>query len=74
LREFLPTHETIRALAENAEVNSRITSIFSEWDPIIPNGSVLEGATNIELPWRGHFLILDRPDLLAAVAEAVSGE
>ena len=72
LREFDPTHETIRALAENADVNSRITSVFSEWDPIIPNGSVLEGATNIELPSRGHFLILDRPDLLATVAGVVS--
>ncbi|MCU1471228.1 MAG: alpha/beta hydrolase [Glaciihabitans sp.] len=74
LREFVPSHETIRALAENAEVNSRITSVFSEWDPIIPNGSVLEGARNIELPSRGHFLILDRPDLFATVAEAVSRE
>jgi triacylglycerol lipase len=72
LREFVPTHETIRTLAGNAEVNSRITSVFAEWDPIIPNGSVLEGATNIELPSRGHFRLLDRPDLLEIVA-AVAG-
>ncbi len=69
LREFEPTHETIVALAASAEVNSRITSIYSEWDPIIPNGSELAGATNIELPSRGHFRILDRPDLLDAIAE-----
>jgi hypothetical protein len=72
LREFVPTHETIRRLAENAEVNSRITSIYAQWDPIIPNGSVLEGATNIELPSRGHFRLLDRPDLLETVARSVA--
>ena len=64
---------TIRALARNAEVNSRITSIYAEWDPIIPNGSFLEGATNLELPSRGHFRLLDRPDLLDAVARSVDG-
>jgi triacylglycerol lipase len=74
LREFVPTHETIVTLAGNAEVNSRITSIFSSWDPIIPNGSVLEAATNIELPITGHFRILDRPDLLAAVERAIAVE
>ena len=72
LREFVPTHETIVSLASNAEVNARITSIYSSWDPIIPNGSVLEGAVNIELPVTGHFRILDRPDLLTAVEHAVS--
>jgi hypothetical protein len=72
LREFMPTHETIVTLARAAEVNHRITSIYSSWDPIIPNGSVLEGARNIELPVTGHFRILDRPDLLAAIESAVA--
>jgi pimeloyl-ACP methyl ester carboxylesterase len=74
LREFVPTNEAIRALARNTEVNSRITSVYAEWDPIIPNGSVLTGATNLELPSRGHFSILDRPDLLAAVARSIDGD
>jgi triacylglycerol lipase len=73
LREFVPTHATISALAANSDVNSRITSVFAEWDPIIPNGSVLEGATNIELPSRGHFRLLDRPDLLDIVGRVASG-
>jgi pimeloyl-ACP methyl ester carboxylesterase len=73
LREFVPSHSTILSLAAAAEVNTRITSIYSSWDPIIPNGSRLEGATNVELPTTGHFRILDRPDLLAAVAQAVAG-
>jgi triacylglycerol lipase len=72
LREFVPTHETIVTLASNAAVNRHITSIYSSWDPIIPNGSVLDGATNLELPVTGHFRILDRPDLLTAVERAVS--
>jgi triacylglycerol lipase len=72
LREFVPTHDTITALAASAEINARITSIYSEWDPIIPNGSVLDGATNIRLPVGGHFRILDRQDLLDAVGAAVA--
>jgi triacylglycerol lipase len=72
LREFVPTHNTIVTLAGNAEVNARIISIYSSWDPIIPNGSVLDGAVNIELPVTGHFRILDRSDLLAEVERAVS--
>jgi hypothetical protein len=72
LREFVPTHDTIVTLARSAEVNQRITSIYSSWDPIIPNGSILDGATNLELPVAGHFRILDRPALLAAVAKAVA--
>jgi pimeloyl-ACP methyl ester carboxylesterase len=72
LREFLPTHETIVSLTSNADVNAHITSIYSSWDPIIPNGSVLAGAVNIELSVTGHFRILDRPDLLEAVTRAVT--
>ncbi|MCU1534161.1 MAG: putative hydrolase/acyltransferase [Glaciihabitans sp.] len=72
LREFVPTHDTIVTLAENAEINSRITSVYSAWDPIIPNGSALDGATNIELPVTGHFRILDRDDLLEVVRGAIS--
>jgi triacylglycerol lipase len=72
LREFVPTHATIVNLAGNAAVNARITSIYSSWDPIIPNGSFLDGATNLELPVTGHFRILDRADLLSAVERAVA--
>ena len=74
LREFVPTHDTIVSLAENAAVNARIISIFSEWDPIIPNGSALDGAVNIQLPVSGHFRILDREDLLDAVARATGDD
>src|ERR1700761_670782 len=42
LREFVPGHDSLVTLARSAEVNSRITSIYSVWDPTVPNGSVLE--------------------------------
>jgi hypothetical protein len=71
LREFVPTHETIVALAGGTDVNARILSIYSAWDPIIPNGSVLAGATNLELHDSGHFRILDTVDLLDAVTRSV---
>jgi pimeloyl-ACP methyl ester carboxylesterase len=71
LREFVPTHETIVTLARGVEVNRHITSIYSSWDPIIPNGSILDGATNVELPVTGHFRILDRPELMAIVERIV---
>jgi triacylglycerol esterase/lipase EstA (alpha/beta hydrolase family) len=71
LREFVPTHDTIVALAGGTDVNARILSIYSAWDPIIPNGSALAGATNLELPENGHFRILDTADLLDVVARSV---
>jgi hypothetical protein len=74
LREFVPTHDTIVSLSRNAEVNSRITSVFSSWDPVIPNGSRLDGATNIELPVTGHFRILDRDELFEVVRAATAGD
>lgn len=71
LRAFLPTDATIATLAENLEANSRITSIFSCFDPVIPEGSRLEAAENIELPLSGHFRPLGSRELLDAVRRAV---
>jgi triacylglycerol lipase len=72
LREFVPTHETIVTLSGRDDANHRITSIYSSWDPIVPNGSHLDSATNLEIPATGHFRILDRPDVLDAIACAVA--
>lgn len=70
LRAFSPRDVTIRLLVEEDSVNERITSIFASFDPHIPSGSYLAGATNIRLPLEGHFRPLGDPRLLAAVAEA----
>jgi len=73
LRAFSPTEVTLAMLAGRQDVNARITSIFGLFDPHIPEGSVLEGADNVELPVLGHFRILGDPTVIAAVAAAVDG-
>jgi len=71
LRAFLPTDPVIAGLAAERAVNERITSIYPSFDPHIPDGCVLEGARNIELPVVGHFRILLEPGVIDAVVEAV---
>jgi len=64
LRMFRPHDTTILALAREASVNARIVSVFGRFDPHIPGGSRLEGATNIELDTGGHFRVLADPRLI----------
>ncbi len=71
LRAFSPFDETLMTLAANLDANSRITSIYSRVDPLIPGGSTLQGARNIQLPLVGHFRPLASPKLFAAVEKAV---
>ncbi|GAB2968935.1 esterase/lipase family protein [Frigoribacterium salinisoli] len=55
LRVFSPRDADLLHLAENLEVNARVTSLFSGFDLHVPEGSVLPGATNVELAVDGHF-------------------
>ena len=71
LRAFLADDPVIAGLAAELAVNARITSIYPSFDPHIPDGCVLEGARNVELPVIGHFRILLQPALIDAVREAV---
>ena len=71
LRVFLPTDPVITALVAARQHNVRLTSIFPTFDPNIPEGSRVEGASNVEIPVIGHFRILDAPGTIAAVIEAV---
>ena len=73
LRVFRPEGRTLSTLARNAVINSRITSIYAEFDPVIPSGSHLEGATNLRLPMVGHFRILRDPAVLDAIEAAIDG-
>ncbi len=72
LRAFSPNDPTTVRLGANREVNSRITSIFAEFDPHIPGGSELPGATNVRIPVAGHFRILDDPRTISAVDDALA--
>lgn len=71
LRAFSPAHATTSMLAREVTVNARITSIFGVFDPHIPEGSELPGATNIRLPIGGHFRILGDRRCIDAVLTAV---
>ncbi|MEP6479772.1 MAG: alpha/beta hydrolase [Rhodoglobus sp.] len=71
IRPFLPGNELLTTLAANLELNARITSIYPAEDQVIPNGSYLEGATNVVLPLVGHFRILSDPRVVGAVVAAV---
>jgi pimeloyl-ACP methyl ester carboxylesterase len=70
VRAFSPRDRTLRMLGEQLEVNTRITSIWGAFDPHIPGGSRLEGATNVPLRTSGHFRILRQPELISAVVAA----
>ena len=71
LRAFSPRHPLTGRMAREVAVNARITSIFGLFDPHIPEGSELEGATNIRLPIGGHFRILSDQRCIDAVLEVV---
>lgn len=76
MREFDPDSAAIVELANSATVNARIVSIFGVFDPHLPEGSSLAGATNRQLPVAGHFRILTAPETAAAVVagiESLSG-
>lgn len=72
LRAFSPRNRTLNALRANLHVNSRITSIYGTFDPHIPGGSELVGATNVQLDVMGHFRILGSERLLEAVDAAIA--
>lgn len=67
VRAFLPTDATLVGLAAEREVNARITSVGSVFDPHVPAGSELEGAMNVRLSTPGHFRVLADPRLLDVV-------
>jgi triacylglycerol lipase len=73
VRHFDPRHPTISNLNRNTEVNARITSICSTYDPLIRAHESMDGATNVALDAIGHFGIMTDPRLQAAILTVVSG-
>jgi pimeloyl-ACP methyl ester carboxylesterase len=72
IRALLPSDETIVMLGSAASVNSRIVSIFGTYDPHVPDGSVLDGATNVRVPVAGHFRVLGEQETALAVLDGVA--
>lgn len=70
VRAFVPEDDTIVELAGRDEVNRLITSICPAFDPHIPSGSRLEGATNVPVAAMGHFRVLADPEVIDAVVAA----
>jgi pimeloyl-ACP methyl ester carboxylesterase len=71
LRVFLPNSPELTALASSRHVDEDIVSIYGRFDPHIPGGSRLEGARNVQLETRGHFLPLSDPLVHEAIVEGV---
>lgn len=71
VRAFLPTDAVLASLSGQVAVNERITSVASRWDPHIPRGCYLAGATNITVRTRGHFRVLRDRRLAGLVLDAV---
>ncbi|MCS5734458.1 lysophospholipase [Herbiconiux daphne] len=69
LRAFRANDPVTSLLAAEDRVNDRITSVFGDFDPIIPESSVLPGARNIRLPFGGHFQVLRHPATLSIVLD-----
>lgn len=70
VRRLIPGGEDVRypwSDEREAELRERIVSIAPVWDPHIPSGSFLPGATNIELQTSGHFRSLNDPEALQAI-------
>lgn len=73
IRVFLPHSPELTALTSQQEVNRDIVSIYGRFDPHIPGGSRLEGARNVQLGTRGHFLPLSDPEVHEAVLGGLRG-
>ncbi|WP_420111710.1 esterase/lipase family protein [Pseudactinotalea sp.] len=69
VRALSPT--ALRALSGQRQVDDKITSVYASWDPHVPEGSELAGATNVRVRHRGHFRVLGirsvQDEVLAAV-------
>jgi triacylglycerol lipase len=74
LRAFHPRNALLLELAREQTVNARITSFYPRLDPLIPGGSRLEGAENVELSMVGHFRPLTSPQLFSEIERVVARE
>ncbi len=72
IRALLPSDETIVMLGSAASVNARIVSVFGTFDPHVPDGSALDGATNVRVPVAGHFRLLGARETLLAIRDGIA--
>jgi triacylglycerol lipase len=71
LRMFAPTSSLLTLLGKDEAANKKIYSIYGVFDPHIPGGSFLKGATNVRLRTYGHFRIIKDHEVHEALLGAV---
>lgn len=71
MRALSPRFPAVRALALQLAAHSRIVSVYGVFDPHVPGGSALAGATNVRLQVMGHFRTVAHPAVQGAVLEHV---
>lgn len=71
VRALSPRFPAMRTLALQLAAHSRIVSVYGVFDPHVPGGSALAGATNVRLPVMGHFRTVAHPAVQSAVLEHV---
>lgn len=71
VRALSPRFPAMRTLALQLAAHSRIVSVYGVFDPHVPGGSALAGATNVQLPVMGHFRTVAHPAVQSAVLEHV---
>ena len=71
VRMFAPSGAVIRQLTQNAMVNKNISSLYSIFDPHLPETSRLGGAENIVLPSIGHFRPIGDAETLSIIRTIV---
>ncbi len=69
VRALRPSDPTIRTLVGMVDQHARIVSLPAPFDPHVPGGPALPGATNVPLPLDGHFRPLGDRRVHAMVVE-----
>jgi triacylglycerol lipase len=73
VRAFSPKNRVLRQLLAQLDVNHRIVSVYSAFDPHIPGGCRLEGGVNIRLETAGHFKIIAEDRVRDIIDQVLAG-
>jgi predicted alpha/beta hydrolase family esterase len=74
VRHFHPRHPTLSLLNESVQVNRRITSIVSRYDPLVRTHEAMGDASTVDLDAVGHFTVMNDPRVHRAIIAVVERE
>ena len=72
IRELTPKNIAKLNSGKDSSVYERIVSVFSKFDYLIPNGSLLDGAKNLHSPLYGHLNILEDTEVITLAVTQLS--